>query len=133
MHGIFRDLIQGNSQLTIAVLDAGGKVMCTNHPEVLPDGTSGPLDLEADFKSLSFKGIPYLASVASTDGYQGFFGLPWYGLAMIDMETASRKEEEETGLEKDLTRKLNRNINQLSSVRFRFGKSATRQRRPARQ
>jgi len=105
MNGIFNDLNQGNDQIVLAVPEEGGKVMRANRPDLLPDGIVVPFDLNAEFKVLTFKGRTFLASIAPTDGYQGFFGLPWFGMAMIDFDTVFRKELNETGLEEEVTRK----------------------------
>ena len=116
MDRIFNDLNQGNSQMAVAVLDAGGKVMRANHPDVLPNDIVMPVDLEAEFKILDFNGRPYLASVASTDGYQGFFGLSWYGMAMIDTGAAFGRGIDEAGLEQDITRKLQNFSAELTTI-----------------
>lgn len=119
MDGIFKDLSQGNSQMTVAVLDAGGKVMCANRPDILPEGASVQLDLKAEFKILTFKGIHYLATIASTDGYQGFFGLPWYGLALIEMDTAFKKDQGDDGGGRELSRQLNNFSAELTDIHSR--------------
>jgi len=116
MDGIFKDLNQGNSQMGLAVLDAGGQVMRSNNATVLPMGMVVPLDLEAEFKILTLNGRQYLASAASTDGYQGFFGLSWYGMAMIDMGTAFRGGQGDAGLEQDITRKLQNFSIELTTI-----------------
>lgn len=116
MNSIFSDLNQGNSQMVLAVLNAGGKVMRTNNANVLPEGIAVPMDLEAEFRILTFNRRSYLASVAPTDGYQGFFGLPWYGLAMIDIGTALQRDQDETGLGQDLSQKLQNFSRELTSI-----------------
>ncbi len=116
MKGIFGDLNEGNSQMVLAVLDAGGKVMRSNSHEILPRGMTVTMDLEAEFKILTFKNSSYLASIASTDGYQGFFGLPWYGMAMIEVDTALGSVQHETGLGQDLTRELQDFSSDLTAI-----------------
>lgn len=118
MEGIFRDLNQGNNQMVLAVLNERGRVICSNNPAVLPMDAGIQVDLNADFSFFTFKGRSYLASIAATDGYQGFFGLTWYGLAMIDTKVAFSKEQTGNALDKALmqnTRDFSTNLSAIQS------------------
>ncbi len=88
MRGIFGDLAQGNPAMQWAVLDEGGAVIATSSQEILPQGSKVPLDLRSQFRVLEIGGSLRLACTMATDGYQGFYGLTWYGLAVIDLNTA---------------------------------------------
>lgn len=103
MKGIFKDLNQGNAQILVAILDASGNVMCANDANILPTATKVAVDLDADFRFLTFKGRTYLASMVATDGYQGFYGLTWYAMAMIDIEVAFKTTASDNALGQTLT------------------------------
>ncbi|MGD9159460.1 MAG: hypothetical protein PVG39_13700, partial [Desulfobacteraceae bacterium] len=92
MKGIFRDLGEGNKDFIIGILDENGKVMCSNRPDVLDISSKVNVDLKSDFRFINLKGRSYLVSTVATDGYQGFFGLTWYGIVMIEIETAFRQD-----------------------------------------
>lgn len=118
MEGIFKDLNRGNNQMILAILNERGQVICSNNQAVLPMDAGVPVDLNADFKFLSFNGRSYLASMAATDGYQGFFGLLWYGLAMIDAKMAFSQEQNGNALDKALmqsTRNFSANLSAIQS------------------
>ena len=117
MTGIFKDLNQGNPQIIAAILDASGSVMCANNATILSPGTKVTVDLDADFRFLTFKGRAYLASMVATDGYQGFYGLTWYAMAMIDIEAAFKTEASDNALDKTLARKLQNFSGELSSIK----------------
>lgn len=99
MERIFSDLRQGNPQIVIALLDDRGRIMNSNS-SILPYGSRVSVDVDAEFRFLTFSGKTYLATMVETDGYQGFFGLPWYALAMIDIaegfKTVNTEQDEGT-------------------------------------
>ncbi|EPR44650.1 hypothetical protein dsx2_1278 [Desulfovibrio sp. X2] len=97
MERIFSDLRQGNDLMRVAVLDEGGRIIAGNDPQTLPLGLTVPVDVEAEFRLLEFEAKPYLVSTVATDGYQGFYGLTWYGMAMIGTAEAFRHGGENGG------------------------------------
>ena len=117
MRGIFKDLNQGNPQIIVAILDAGGSVMCASNASILPPSKKVVVDLEADFRFLTFNGRTYLASMVATDGYQGFYGLTWYAMAMIDIEVAFKTQHSGEALDKALVDKLQEFSGELSSIK----------------
>ena len=106
MCGIFKDLNQGNPQIIVAILDAGGSVMCASNASILPPAKKVVVDLEADFRFLTFNGRTYLTSMVATDGYQGFYGLTWYAMAMIEIDVAFKTQASGKVLDKALVDKL---------------------------
>lgn len=116
--GIFKDLRQGNEDIVVAILDADGAVLSSNNTRVLPMSAKVQVDLEADFRFISFNGTSYLVSTVATDGYQGFFGLTWYGLAMINAEQAFRKGSDENLLTETIIQRLQNFSEELSVVKY---------------
>jgi hypothetical protein len=117
MERIFKDLHQGNPDILIAILDSQGHVMSSNAPASLPCGTMVTVDLEADFRILSFQGKSYIVSTVATEGYQGFYGLTWYGMAMIDINSAFRQTEGENGIDEATLQKMQNFSGKLSSIK----------------
>lgn len=117
MESIFKDLNQGNDQIILSVLDDGGNVLCSSNPAILPLNTNVPVELDADFRFLPFNGKSYLVSTIKTDGYQGFFGLTWYGMAMIETQTAFKHEQNGNTLDKDIIQKLRNFSKELAHIK----------------
>ena len=117
MAGIFKDLNQGNPQIVVAILDAQGSVMSTNNARILPPATKVVVDLESDFRLLTFKGRTYLVSMVATDGYQGFYGLTWYAMAMIDIKAAFKTQASDNAMDRTLVQKLQNFSGEFSSIK----------------
>jgi hypothetical protein len=96
MKGIFKDLGQGNENITAAVLNDKGMVVSTSNTNTLPLYISVPVNLKSEFDFITLQGKPYLVSTVPTDGYQGFYGLTWYGLSMINMDLAFLEDKKES-------------------------------------
>jgi hypothetical protein len=67
---------------------------------------------------LALHGRTHLACMAATDGYQGFYGLTWYALAMIDIGTAFKTQQSDDALDKALGSKLQDFSGELSSIKY---------------
>lgn len=106
MKSIFTDLKQGNENMIVAILDENGKVMASNNASVLAAGSNFRIDLENDFGFITIKDKTFLYSIAETDGYQGFYGLTWYGMAMIDTSSAFSKNGNNNRFDKNLLKNL---------------------------
>lgn len=118
MDSIFKDLAQSNKNLIVAILDENGKVMSSNSSDLLPLSTCIPIDLKADFRFLAYEGSQYLISTVATDGYQGFYGLTWYGMVMIDAQKAFIKATGDNSIDKTIIQKLENFSQDLSSVKY---------------
>ncbi len=114
---IFRELGQGNQTMTLAFLDTDGSVMDSNDPAMLPVGSKVETDAHADFRILTVKNRKYLVNTTLTDGYQGFYGLQWYGLAMVEVGTAFAQKGEEGALDDELLQKLQSFSRELMSIK----------------
>jgi len=117
MEGIFKDLNQGNPQIVVAIIDDSGGVMCSNNANILPPAFKVTVDLDADFRFLTIQGRTYLASMVATDGYQGFYGLTWYAMSMIDIGVAFKTLQSEDTMGKSLVSKLQDFSGELSSIK----------------
>lgn len=91
---IFDDL--GRGHIISTVLDESGRVMFSSNPSEAPVGKQFPVDMEGDFQIINCSGKACFITTVPTDGYQGFYGLPWYGMAMINTRAAFEKKEKES-------------------------------------
>lgn len=88
MEGVFRNLGSENDWSVMTLLDKTGRVIASSDVHHVPMGAMLDIDHEAKFKVVPFAGRQYLATTCATKGYQGFYGLGWYGHAMIPLEHA---------------------------------------------
>jgi len=115
---IFKDLSRGNASIVSAVLDGSGQVMFTSSDSTLPEGTRIPVDTQADFRLMDLNGKTCFVTTVPTDGYQGFFGLTWYGMAMIPTRVAFKDNDTGAGSAKmDLLRNLDKSSGNLAALR----------------
>nr|WP_320131324.1 cache domain-containing protein [uncultured Holophaga sp.] len=117
MERIFLDLGQGNSRIVVAIVDASGKVMACNRSGLFSPGVQVPVDLESGFRLLDFGQRTYLVSMVATDGYQGFMGLTWYALAMVDLEGAFRTGSTRSALDQALDGEIKSLSSDLDAIR----------------
>ncbi len=106
MAGIFADLKQGNDAIISAILDDKGRVISSSAATMLPVSTAISVNSDSEFEIISVNGKEYLACIVPTDGYQGFYGLPWHGFAMIDTAIAFSKDENQTSIDHDTIRQI---------------------------
>jgi len=118
MKRIFGDLSKGGSRIIVAILDERGQVMSSSNDSVLPQASRISVDLESDFRFLTFNKKNYLATMVPADSYQGFIGLTWYALAMTDITEAFKIEETERKLDKEFIRKLQNFSQELSEIKM---------------
>ena len=90
MEGIFANLLQSSEDIVILILDGKGKAIASSDPAVAPVDREYRLVLDQDFNLVHLGGETYLAKTLPTKGYQGFFGLPWYGHVLKRVATAFR-------------------------------------------
>ena len=88
MQGIFSNLIEASTKESLLLLDKNGKVIASSDIYHIPLGAPMEIVQDAPYKIVTFGGRDYLAKSAQTKGYQGFFGLGWYGHIMIPLEHA---------------------------------------------
>jgi len=91
MEGVFKNLRSKGDWSVMTLLDKEGRVIASSDTFHIPLGVKMHIDLEAEFKVIQFAGREYLAKTCATKGYQGYFGLGWYGHVMIPIEHAFDK------------------------------------------
>ena len=88
MKGIFKNLVDNSNKECLTILDENGVVIASSDRNHIPLGVELPIILNEDYKLISFAGRDYIAKTCKTNGYQGFYGLNWYGHIMIPIEHA---------------------------------------------
>ncbi|QOP41641.1 chemotaxis protein CheW [Sulfurimonas marina] len=96
MKQIFSNLINKDKKEAILLLDHEGTVIATSDKYQIPLGAELEIVLNDNYKLISFGGVDYICKSNKTTGYQGFFGLEWYGHVMIPISHAFAQEDEES-------------------------------------
>ncbi len=93
MNGIFNNLVDVNNKECLTILDEDGYVIASSDKEHIGLGAKLPIILNENYKIISYAGRDYIAKTCETNGYQGFYGLKWYGHIMIPLEYAFLSDE----------------------------------------
>lgn len=88
MKEIFNNLVNTNTKECITLLNVEGEVIASSDPYHVPLNVKLEVVLNNTYKVITFGGRDYLAKSCETSGYQGFFGLGWYGHVMVPLEHA---------------------------------------------
>jgi len=88
MDEIFKNLCNPQTKECLTLLNKDGKVIATSDKHHIPLDASLEIILDEAYKIVTFGGRDYLAKSSKTNGYQGFYGLGWYGHVMIPLEYA---------------------------------------------
>ncbi|WP_321532394.1 chemotaxis protein CheW [uncultured Desulfuromonas sp.] len=88
MEGVFNHLSSDGDWSVLSLLDKEGRVIASSDTYHIPLGAKMEIAPDADFRVSQFAGREYLSTTCATKGYQGYFGLGWYGHVMIPLEHA---------------------------------------------
>ncbi|WP_169742921.1 cache domain-containing protein [Desulfobacter vibrioformis] len=117
--GIFKDLKQGNENIICGILDEKGVVLSTCNTKVLPQAKRVPVKIDAEFTFMNLGGKEYIMSTVPTEGYQGFYGLTWYGLAMIEMGHVFSMDQNNDVFEKETIVEIQNYFKDLANIKNR--------------
>ncbi|MEV9499363.1 chemotaxis protein CheW [Aliarcobacter butzleri] len=93
MNAIFGNLLDAKNKECLTILDEDGYVIASSDKEHINLGVKLPIVLNENYKIVSYAGRDYIAKTCETNGYQGFYGLKWYGHIMIPLEYAFLSDE----------------------------------------
>ena len=93
MNAIFGNLVDAINKECLTILDEDGYVIASSDKEHINLGVKLPIVLNENYKIVSYAGRDYIAKTCETNGYQGFYGLKWYGHIMIPLEYAFLSDE----------------------------------------
>lgn len=88
MESIFGNLICKENKEVILLLDNSHKVIASSDIYHVPVGAKVDIELDKTFKITQFAGRDYIVKTSKTNGYEGFFGLDWFGHIMIPLDSA---------------------------------------------
>lgn len=92
MESVYQDIRGGAPGTAAALLDERGHVISSGKPTLLPLGQALPLPQSKDalgaLRLVKVRGRTYLLAIAPNEGYQGFYGLNWYGAALQELSEA---------------------------------------------
>ncbi|WP_031483127.1 cache domain-containing protein [Maridesulfovibrio frigidus] len=104
MEGIYKNLLQSSEDTILLVLDQSGKAISSSDPVKAPVGRPYLMSKKDEFNVVNINGDPHLAKTVETKGYQGFFGLTWYGHVLQRMETSFSSDSDNCSLDADTIR-----------------------------
>lgn len=93
MNAIFGNLVDAKNKECLTILDEDGYVIASSDKEHINLGVKLSIVLNENYKIVSYAGRDYIAKTCETNGYQGFYGLKWYGHIMIPLEYAFLSDE----------------------------------------
>lgn len=93
MNAIFGNLVDAKNKECLTILDEDGYVIASSDKEHINLGVKLPIVLNENYKIVSYAGRDYIAKTCESNGYQGFYGLKWYGHIMIPLEYAFLSDE----------------------------------------
>ena len=93
MNGIFSNLVDTKNKECLTILDEDGFVIASSDKEHINLEAKLPIILNESYKLISYAGRDYIAKTCKTNGYQGFYGLKWYGHIMIPLDYAFLSDE----------------------------------------
>ncbi|NDV24576.1 chemotaxis protein CheW [Desulfovibrio sp. JC022] len=88
MNGIFEHLSELSKDTILIVLDERGYAIASSDTDSVPTNKRLSMNLDQDFQIININKTTYLSKTVKTKGYQGFFGLPWYGHVLKKLDTA---------------------------------------------
>jgi chemotaxis signal transduction protein len=88
MEAIFSRLINKNNKETLLLLDKEGVVIASSDKYHIPINSKHEIDLNNKYNIATFAGRDYIVKTCKTNGYEGFYGLNWYGHIMIPLDCA---------------------------------------------
>jgi len=96
MNGIFENLVEFSNDTILMILDEKGIAIASSDQNTAPIDKKYSLKLKEDFQIVNINGTLYLSKTVNTKGYQGFFGLPWYGHVLKRIDSAFINDSSET-------------------------------------
>jgi len=116
MDGIFENIINPDTKECLTLLNKNGEVIATSDKYHIPVDAKLEVILDDSYKIVSFGGRDYLAKSCKTNGYQGFYGLGWYGHIMVPLQHAfTHIQEGDFTITQDLLLAILQNSDQFSS------------------
>jgi chemotaxis signal transduction protein/predicted nucleic-acid-binding Zn-ribbon protein len=98
MEEIFGNLKSEEDWFEITLLDRDGYVIASSDKYHIPIGAKMDMELHNEYKIIRFAGREYVVKSCATNGYQGFYGLGWYGHVMAPIDRAFESDTQSGSL-----------------------------------
>ena len=102
MEAIYSRLINKNNKETLLLLDNKGIVIASSDKYHIPINSKHDIDLNNRYNIATFAGRDYIVKTCQTNGYEGFYGLNWYGHIMIPLDCAFDFENNDIKIDKNI-------------------------------
>ncbi len=104
MESIFGKLTGSSQGIIVAILDKQHRVIASSDKVLLPAGSVADTALDKDYALCRHDGAEYVVVTRRTNGYQGFYGLEWYGHAMRRADYAFAESREDSTVNEEVVR-----------------------------
>jgi len=88
MRGIYNNLRKKGDKSVMLLLDRTGFVISSSDEDHVRIGRHIEMVVEEEYCVTDFAGRSYIAKTCATRGYQGYYGMGWFGHVMIPLESA---------------------------------------------
>ena len=109
MEGIFSRLINKENKETLLLLDKEGIVIASSDKYHIPIESKHEINIQNDYSISTFAGRDYIVKTCKTNGYEGFFGLDWYGHIMIPLDSAFNTENTTIEIDNNILQAIKEN------------------------
>lgn len=91
MQGIFANLLSREDVGVMTILAANGQVIASSNEQLVP--LQAKFNVDTPLRINTYQGRDYITNTRQTSGYQGFFGLGWFGQMMTPLDKAFRHKQ----------------------------------------
>jgi chemotaxis signal transduction protein len=88
MKEVFKNLVNKTTKECITILNEDSEVIATSDEYHIRVGSKLETVIDDSYRIVSFGGRDYISKSCKTNGYQGFYGLGWYGHIMVPLDHA---------------------------------------------
>ncbi|MCQ8102881.1 cache domain-containing protein [Methylomonas sp. SURF-2] len=86
IQGIFANLLSREDVGVMTILAVDGQVIASSNEQLVP--LRAKFNVDTPLRINTYQGRDYITNTRQTSGYQGFFGLGWYGQMMTPLDRA---------------------------------------------
>ena len=109
MQEIFSRLTNKNNKETLLLLDKNGVAIASSDKYHIPIDSKHEIYIDGKYKISTFAGRDYIVKTCKTTGYEGFYGLGWYGHIMIPLDSAFNEEDTEITIDENILLSIMKN------------------------
>lgn len=124
--GVFEKLKNINDPSVMLILDSEANVIASSDKTHVPTDIKVEMNIDKDVRVVYYRGLEYICRTTKTKGYQGFFGLGWYGHVMIPLSCAFKHKGASTmdRIQKDVLKGVMDDSSSFSSSLYEIAQKA---------